>query len=176
MGLDKRILRGLVYFCVVLSLVIFSGFASMGMNVYLHEMGHAAVAEYYGLEPRIHIDDMFLVEGEFRFNLHPRAYTTFSDPGDTAKNIWITLAGPLVNIGISILFAVLYTIFRSLVMRRLRRAAHKGRIKEQSHLITLCFFVDVIFISMLVPAIISAVVNLSDIPGSDGAFLRELMR
>ena len=185
----------LIFASAIISLIFFSVLLSISLNVYFHELGHFIVADFYNLNPEMYINNVINIEDNFiRVNMEPVAYVQYQNPGNTAeairKNIKITFAGPLANIIISIIFIISYVLIRLLVMKTLKRSIRQKlsrvgsydsvskslKARYTSRVLRICFFIDVIFISLIVPSLISVIVNLSNIPGSDGAFLRELIR
>lgn len=165
----------LVFFGIVFSLSFFMVLASITVNIYLHEMGHFVVADSYGLNPEMNISGVISVtDDRLQLNMKPVAYVRYRDPGDVLKNIYITIAGPLMNL----LLVVMSLLFYVLMKRRFKIQLSSDRLSKKAKLrvIRLSFIFDIAFISFLVPCLVSVIVNLANISGSDGAFLRELLR
>lgn len=178
----SKIAGALVYLSSVIFLVVFGVLLSISMNVYLHELGHYVVADYYELNPTMHVTNVLSLENDsLRVNMNPVAYVQYQNPGNTPeairKNINVTLAGPLVNLIITIFFVVTYIFTKFFVKKKLFNSEiYKRSSSYRLKVFKLSFLVDVIFISLLIPSLVSVIVNLSNIPGSDGAFLRELIK
>ncbi len=159
---------------LAMSLVMIS--VSVFVNVYLHELGHYVVADHYGLEPDMHIDSIIEGEpGEARFNMNPEAYVRYRNPGDTWKNIFVTAAGPLMNLLLFVFFFSM-NIMSKRWFRKKIRVAKRVDPKSAVVYIRASFMVDLVLLSMAVPSLISFIVNMMNIPGSDGAHLRQLIR
>ncbi len=133
-----------------LKLVIF-GFAilsvSLFANVLLHEAGHFAVADFYGLSPEIHLNQPVNLTGDSQFlNIEPAvAYVSYTGTSSdvVAKDAIIAMAGPAVNF---ILFGF------SLLAYKLSKSEF-GKIGA---------------VIMAVPSFISGITNLIPIEYSDG--------
>jgi Zn-dependent protease len=173
LGKLDEILKTVLFILVVFTLVAGTVFGSIVLNVHLHELGHYVVAEHYGLQPHIHISGIVEHEGGLRFNMNPRAHTTFVDPHDVMKNIAITIAGPLVNILLTAGFMLLHLFIKRLLKKKIKTEMVPSKYWK---LTRTAFFVDMIFLGLIIPSLVSAIVNLSNITGSDGAFLRELLK
>ncbi len=165
---------------LVMSLFAISFFtivSSVMLNVYLHELGHYAVADYYGLDPEMHISGVVEMGSEgVRMNLNPEAYVRYRDPGDTWKNILITAAGPFMNLVLLGFFVALQISLRRILMRKANVSRRYGRKSSEIRYMRICLLSDIIFMSMAVPSLLSVVMNLTNTPGSDGAYLRQLFR
>lgn len=173
MGKLDEIVKVLAFILIVFTLVAGTVLGSILLNVYLHEMGHFAVAEHYHLQPSIHISGFVENEGGLRFNINPRAHTSFTDPHDTMKNIFITIAGPAVNIALTLLFVILHFVLHRALKKKMKATTVPSKFWK---LTRISFFVDMVFLALIIPSFVSSVVNLSNLPGSDGAFLRQLVK
>ena len=121
---------------------------SLLFNVVSHELGHWAVANYYGFEPKIHLDSSNLTSAKFLVSNEPVAYTSYL--GGQSTNIQdakVALAGPLVNL---LLFFIIIGVYWSIPKRKRN------------------VYTSLVFIALAVPAIVSAIGNLIPIHGSDG--------
>lgn len=172
--------RNIRFFFLVLSILSLSFFGivfSVAINVYLHELGHYVVADFYGLEPEMYINNVVEVGSDgVRMNVNPEAYVRYKNPGDTWTNIFITIAGPLVNLMLFLAFIYIHLIIHKRLSKKIKFARLRRNSKSESRLIRLSLFFDIIFISLAVPSILSVIINLANTPGSDGAYLRELIR
>ncbi len=178
----SKVVGALVYLSNIVFLVIFGVMLSISVNVYLHELGHYLVADFYELNPSMHITNVLSLQDEsLRVNMNPVAYVQYQNPGDSPegirKNIAVTLAGPLANLFITILVFVSYILTKYILREKLYSSdIYKRSQKYRMKVFRLSFLIDVIFISLLIPSLVSVIVNLSNTPGSDGAFLRQLIR
>ena len=84
------------------------------VNVVLHELGHYAAAEHYGLEPEIEFELGNLGEMGFSFEGVGLAYTSFIDNGNKAEMAVIALMGPFVNLLLGIVFLFIFIKFRKI--------------------------------------------------------------
>lgn len=172
--------RNISFLALLLSLFALSFFSivsSLAINVYFHELGHYAVAEYYGLDPEMHIDNVVEVDGTgVRMNISPEAYVRYKDPGNTWENIFITISGPFVNGLIFIVVIIIQIITHNNLQRKVMKARKSGRRSLETRYLRLCLLTDILLMSMALPSLLSAVMNLMNHPGSDGAYLRELLR
>jgi Zn-dependent protease len=136
-------LRGVFRLAFYMALIVISICA----NVYLHELGHFAVADAAGLSPSIHFMEYDnLSEVAFSAQNIPLAYVTYSVSASAIQDLIIALAGPLVNVLLAILIAVAY-MYTPL----------KDRVSVQ-----LAYFV------LLIPTLIAIVSNFIPIAGTDG--------
>ena len=62
--------------------------ASLSFNVAVHELGHFAVAEYFGLNPKINFESGM----GFIWNSEPIAYTSYAG-GTRIEDIFISVVG-----------------------------------------------------------------------------------
>jgi hypothetical protein len=157
---------------------LFLIFSSVTLNVYLHEYAHYAVADYYGLNPSINIQNIVELDDSRNivFNANPKAFTTFNNPHDDQLNFEVTVAGPLMNVLLTLIFSAMYIVMRYSLLLKSRKLKI---IKDYDNLwknLRLSFLVDVIFVSIIVPSLVSVFVNFSNIPGSDGSILRTLIK
>lgn len=145
-------------------------------NVYLHEFAHYSVAQHYDLEPEMHINNVISMDGfkKIRFNTNPVAYTTFTNPHDDRINFQVTFAGPLMNILLSVSLLFIYVVFRFIINKKIKYFVKCDRVRYALKWNTFRFIFDVIFISLIVPSLVAAFVNLSTVPGSDGEALRAI--
>ena len=138
--LDEKstVVRMLIFASAIISLIFFSVLLSISLNVYFHEMGHFIVADFYDLNPEMHINNVISIEDNFlRVNMEPVAYVQYQNPGNTPeaimKNIKVTFAGPLANIIISIILIISYVLIRLLVLKTLRRNMKQNLSRLDSH-------------------------------------------
>lgn len=173
----NKILSALFFVVATLFLATSFVLASVTFNVYLHELAHYTVADHYELDPSIQISNVVEFDESSRivFNANPTAHTIFQDPHDDKVNFEVTFSGPLMNVLITLAFSLVYVVIRVLLysgQRQLKLAKNYERLWK---MMKLTFFVDVLFISIIVPSLISVFVNFSNIPGSDGSILREIL-
>ncbi len=177
---DRLYRRRIAVFSLILSLFALSLFAvvsSVALNVYLHELGHYSVAALYDLNPEMHISNVVEMDSEgIRMNMNPEAYVRYKDPGDTWKNIHITIAGPLVNLILFVVFVLFQVYIHNRLSRKADKARRRGLRKQELRYSRICLIADIVLLSMAVPSLLSVIMNMLDTPGSDGAFLRELFR
>lgn len=125
--------------------------SSLAINIGLHEFGHYAVANEYDLEPKMN----------FEFN-EPEAgalfyttsfYTEYTAPANelTEKDANIAFAGPAVNIIISLLLGLGYLIIPKNTPRKR--------------------LVATILMLFMIPSILSVIVNLIPLSGTDGSMI-----
>ena len=108
MIVNKKILKGM--FWVLAGVFVFVN--AIFLNVVLHELGHYAAAEHYGLEPEIEFN--FEKAGDLGFGLEsvPLASTSFIDNGNEGELRVIVLMGPFVNLLLGIMFLAGFVFFR----------------------------------------------------------------
>ena len=83
------------------------------LNVVLHEVGHYAAAEHYGLEPEIDFDFNGIEDAlSFSFESRAIASTSFVDNGNREELFVIVSMGPFVNLILSLIFMTLFVVFR----------------------------------------------------------------
>ncbi|MFP4117849.1 MAG: hypothetical protein ACLFTR_02905 [Candidatus Woesearchaeota archaeon] len=173
---NKHISHGLLIISI-LALSFFAIVTSVAVNVYLHELGHYFAASYYDLDPEMHISNVVeMGSGGIRMNIEPEAYVKYTDSGDTLNNLLITLAGPSVNIMLFLLFMTFQITMHRRLSRKARLAERYGNQQSEKRFIRLCMLSDILLFSLAVPSLLSAVMNMSGTPGSDGEYFRELMR
>ena len=144
-------------------------FLSILMNIYLHEQGHYLVADHFGLNPSIHFSSQNnSEESVFNFLLSRdfRAYVTFDAFCEDHVNLLVTLAGPIVNLLIALTLFLVY----GFSINKLKKDNHRYE-KYFGYFI----LADTIFISILVPSILSFLINMAPITGSDGAAIYEIL-
>jgi len=121
-----------------LNLTIMLG--SLFLNVCLHEIAHYAVADFFDLDPKINLEG----PTKMRFNaLETQIYVSYSAQASTIQNLLIAIAGPLANL----IFAISMLFARFLVKNKVD---------------------DMIFIAVIIPAILSFILNILPFPNSDG--------
>lgn len=153
----------------LLLIALSSSFLGIIMNIYLHEVGHYLVADHFGLNPTMHFTTGSNREGSvFSLILSKefKAYVKFDALGGDMQNLLVTAAGPLVNLGISMVLASVYF----LVVKRLKKNQRLYKKHFWNFLL-----VDAIFVSLLIPSVLSFLINMSWIAGSDGAIIYELL-
>ena len=124
---------------------------SFFLNVAIHEYGHYAVADHYGLNPEIHFSAISQdTEGIALYG--PSAYTSYSSSSRdfTPQDGIIALAGPLINLGFALAICGVY-----LAIPKQKRT----------------FPVQACFAMMLVPSFLSFIINMLPIGASDGAIV-----
>jgi Zn-dependent protease len=134
----KPLIRGMM-----LGLVLF---VSLYGNIVLHELGHFIVAKYFDLQPKMYFFDNGSGTGFSFFNQH--FYTTYSPIANSSKDFFIALAGPLVNLILTIVLAIIYV-----------------KIPKTKQNLKLAILM------LLIPAIISFVSNILPLAGTDGAII-----
>ncbi|MEM4247685.1 MAG: hypothetical protein QXH80_00275 [Candidatus Nanoarchaeia archaeon] len=126
-------------------------FASLFGNIVAHEFGHWLVAEHYGLNPQMHLGESL---GGEKANLFTASFfTTYNAPVCTEQDIYVTFAGPLANILIA---AGLFLAYKIMPRKTFR--------------------INMLFLVLIVPAVLSAIVNLAPLPASDGALILGYLR
>lgn len=124
-------------------------------NIYVHELGHFAVASYFDLSPSLHLSSETFQSGSafFSSDLTPLAYVEFVGTSDPIQDFLVTIAGVFANF-IFVILGVVGYIF----------------VKRKS------YSYDFIFLAVLVPALLSIFLNMSAAsPLSDGYHLFELL-
>jgi len=124
-------------------------FASMFANIFLHEEGHYAVAKSFDLSPKIHIGEVPAGEKSTFFVLS--FYTTYLAKTNSQQDAEIAFAGPLVNLLLTCIFACLYFVIPKKV---------RGRT-----------YLEMILLVLLIPSLVSFIVNILPIPYSDGSVI-----
>ncbi len=129
---------------------IFAGILifSLIFNVCIHELGHYAVADSFGLHPSIHIYSPAQSTTLFMLNSEPIAYTSYQNISTSGQDAAIAFAGPAAN---ALFAALIFLIY-------LRIPVHKRNLKLQ-----------LVFVLLIIPAIISAIGNILPLPNSDGS-------
>jgi len=126
---------------------------SLGANVYLHELGHFAVADALELEPEMHVKSPVNFSRSTVFSVSsPEASVTYqsSTPEIEYKDALIASAGPLVN--------AFLAVFAGFIYLTLPKKSHKATL---------------LFLLFIVPCIASVVVNILPIQPSDGWIIWE---
>ena len=120
---------------------------SMAANVYFHELGHFAVADAFGLTPNVHFAGYDELK-EVAFSAHsvPLAYVSYTVSSSSLQDFLIAGAGPLVNILMAILLAVMYAY---------------TPLKERLS-VKMAYFI------VFIPTILAVVSNLIPMAGTDG--------
>jgi len=126
-------------------------FASLFGNIAVHEFGHWMVAEHYGLSPQMHFGET--LDGEKASLFSASFFTTYSAPVCSNQDLFVTLAGPMANIVMAVLFTLLYF-----------------KMPKKT------FKINMLFLVMVIPAVLSAMVNLLPLPLSDGATILSYLR
>jgi Zn-dependent protease len=147
-----------------------SAFLGIMLNVYLHELGHYFMAEHFDLNPSMHFTAgsnenagvfSLLLSQDFK------AYVRFDAPDVLMKDLLVTAAGPIVNL----IIIVSLLLGNTFIIKKLKK--NKNLYKKYFWNFLL---LDAIFISLLVPSILSFIINMSPIVGSDGSVIYELIR
>jgi Zn-dependent protease len=130
--------------------ILGSFLVSFMANVFLHELGHYAAADSFGLNPDMELGDL---RGSINFSLESRAlaYTEFDYTENKLEMFTVTVMGPLVNLVLSLVFLVVYVL---------------GKKNE---------FVRMIALAGFLPALLSFVFNVLPLSGTDGAFIVGLL-
>jgi len=138
--MDKRI--------AVVILLAFALVGGLVVNIAIHEAGHWTVAEFYDFNPEIHLEPDNLTSARFLMNGEPIIYTSYQGGQSSPKqDMAVAFAGPLVNL------AYFFSIVGAYVLIP----------KKKKNI-----YIDLLFVALAVPAIISAIGNLIPFPGSDG--------
>jgi hypothetical protein len=120
------------------------------LNVYTHEIGHYVVADAFGLEPKITMEP--LRDGlSFTAEPKPLAYTEFNKTESDFELILIAIAGPIVNLLITIIFLIVYVNYK-----------HNVRIQN-------------IALAGLVPSLFSFVINIIPYSTTDGMMILQAL-
>ncbi len=124
--------------------------ASLLLNIGIHELAHYGVAGYLGLEPEVYVDGNGMRALSFSLNSEPFIYTSYSGKSSLFQDRLIAFAGPAANL----LFCLFAAGGYFWAMR-----------KNKSALIQL------IFIAILLPALLSAFTNLLPFGQNDGRII-----
>jgi membrane-associated protease RseP (regulator of RpoE activity) len=154
---------------LILLMVISATFFSLVINVVAHEYGHYKVAQYYDLNPKMNlpINDLKDVKSlSFYMSDDFRAYVSFDATGTNRQDLFVTFAGPAINLLLSLLIIFVYF----LLVYRLKKS---NKFYKKNYLILLAL--DAIFISLLIPCVLSFLINMLPITGSDGLVIYELL-
>lgn len=124
---------------------------SFFLNIYIHEYGHYCVAEYFGLNPEVHFATTD-ADGNKISLYSPAAYTTYSSESKnlTTQDAIIAFAGPFVNLLFALVFCIVY-----ITLPKKRKT----------------FLTKTVFAMIIIPAIISFVINLIPVGISDGSII-----
>lgn len=121
---------------------------SLLFNVAIHEIGHWSVAEAYDFNPKIHLKSSNLTTTNFMVGGEPAIYTSYLGSQSTAKqDAIVAFAGPLANL--LVFFGILGIYFTIPKKKR-------------------TIYVDLLFIALALPALVSFIGNLVPVAGSDG--------
>ena len=133
-----------------LSILFFAVFVgSMGFNIFMHELGHFAVAEAYDSNPEMHFMPDGVSVNAFYTADSKIAYVSYdSDTVDiTQQDVKIAMAGPLVNLLLGSLGMLLYLSPKRSDLSKM------------------------LLILLIVPSYVSFVINIIPISPSDGFYL-----
>ena len=122
-------------------------------NIVAHEAGHWAVAEADGLKPEIHFFEQSQ-EGKASFYT-PSFSVSYSGRSSPEEDAEIAFAGPVVNLIITLVLMGLYFVIP------------KGKRTVNLALI---------FIMLVLPSLISFIVNMLPFAGNDGNILINALR
>jgi len=122
-------------------------------NIVAHEAGHWAIADSFGLEPKIHLFESYSSGKISLFT--PNFFTTYNSVDSDLVDATIASAGPLANMLITICLI----------------AAYFAVPKEKR-----TFRVKLIFTVLLIPSIISVIANMLPIPFNDGSMIWSYLR
>ncbi len=146
----RHILAGFLQAALIGGVLI----VSLLFNVYIHELGHFAVASAFNLNPELHIDGA--ARGlAFAMNGEPIAWTAYSSISTKLQDIYVTMAGPIANLLLSAMLGLTYFI----VPKRKRK-----------------ILIQLLFITAILPAIMAFVGNIIPTAGNDGSILLSLLR
>ncbi len=131
-----------------LALGIFIIFLSLFSNVVLHEIGHFFVADMLDMNPSIHLESPISITGH-HVSSNRFAYVSYSSyfPGVALQDVLIAAAGPIVN-------AIMALICAGLLFVNYKN-------KTASYILLL----------FLVVSVLSCVINLIPLSGSDGSVI-----
>jgi len=118
-------------------------------NVYLHELGHYAAADHFGLNPEIKWENIE-AGWSFRFETKAVAYTEFDKSDSDIEMFVVALTGPLVNLVLGLIFLSIYVLKKDNV------------------------YVRMLVLTALVPCIFSFLMNVLPFNGTDGEFILNL--
>ena len=114
----KNILKN----ALVVLVYVFAAVNVFLFNVVLHEYGHFAAADYYGLEPEIefNLDSI----GNLGFNLFSFesktiASTSFIDNGDEDELLAVVLMGPFANLLFGVVFFLCLLFLKNYMLKEL---------------------------------------------------------
>jgi Zn-dependent protease len=120
-------------------------FGGLYANIFAHELGHYFLAAQLGLDPHVHFfDDGSGTGFSFAGQQH---YVEYQSPYEHLSRVdfQVALAGPLVNILITVLLIYFYAKIPK------RNATLKTAL-----------------VMLMIPSLLSAIANLIPTPGSDG--------
>jgi Zn-dependent protease len=126
-------------------------FVSLFGNIVAHEFGHWAVAEHYSLNPQMHFGES--LDGEKANMFTASFFTTYNAPVCTDQDFWVTLAGPLTNVLIAAGLLLAYKLTPKKTYR-----------------------INMLFLVLIIPAILSAIVNFMPLQASDGQLIFSYLR
>ena len=128
-------------------------FASLGLNIVVHELGHFAVASALDFQPNMEFAAPVNFSDKGVLTVNPEiAFTSYitATPDYNVSDALVAIAGPLANLLLAGLLMLVY--FRIPIHRRTG-------------------IVPMIFIFFIVPAIVAGVTNLIPINPIDGYIL-----
>ena len=130
--------------CMLLGLFFLGSFFA---NVFTHELGHYAVAEAAGLQPKMHAD--FGTENTAYFKTTGFFVSYNAESSDfVPTDGLIAFAGPLMNV---ILLVIILGVY--------------FKMPKKTTLTKLCF------VALLIPTVLSVVSNLLPFAGTDGSII-----
>lgn len=141
-------MRELNLFLVLLILGFFG-------NIVLHELGHFMAANYFELNPELHIFEQESSVASAAAAFSPSFYVSYDSPAMEISRIdaIIAFAGPFANLLFLLILCFIY--FKSSAKRR--------------------SFWRLFFIALALPAAVSAFLNLAPIGYSDGSVIFEYL-
>jgi hypothetical protein len=123
---------------------------SLLLNIGIHELAHYGVASHLGLSPEVYVDGNGMRALSFSFNAEPIIYTSYSGSSSLLQDRLIAFAGPFANLVFCFLVAGAYFLISK---------------KNKS------VFIQLIFIALLLPALLSAIANFLPFGQNDGRII-----
>jgi len=128
------------------------------MNIGVHEFGHYAAAKQYGLDPKMHFEVKPVESGVLKNVMYTTSfYTEYNAPAinPVKEDAVIAFSGPLVNIIVSLLLTLAYFLVPKNTPRKR--------------------LISVVIILFLIPSVLSVILNLIPLSGTDGSVMMQVL-
>lgn len=129
-------------------------FAGLFFNIVAHEAGHYAVASDLNLNPKMYFFADYKQPDKVSL-FTPNFFTTYKSDNSVKSDVEIALAGPATNALIAVCLIAVYI------------AIPKNK---------KTFRLNLIFLMLIVPAVVSAVSNILPLPATDGSIIWNYLR